>query len=67
MRRESVQSDANNGTVKAEVTMLFLRLKTSAPDGSSAIKAITRLVNVVSAVILALAGVWISVYLHANW
>ena len=67
MRRESVQNEASNGTVEAEVTMLFLRLKTSAPDGSSAIKAITRLVNVVSVVILALTSVWIAVYLHTHW
>ena len=67
MRRESVQNDARNGNVEAEVSMFFLRFKTSAPDGGAAMRAIIRLINIVSIAVVAMTCVWASVYLHSHW
>ena len=67
MRRESVQRNEKRGTIAVEATMIFMRFRTEAPEGSDAVRAIARLVNVAAFSMGSAAVSWCVVYIHTHW
>lgn len=47
--------------------MIFMRFRTEAPEGSEAVRAIARLVNVAALSVGMVAVSWCVVYVHTHW